>query len=480
MARFKSLTPCPPSRGVIVRTTAALAALLCAVPASFAQPGPLPAPGWTGSLDAAVQGLFARDAFWGLAQTFAPSAGYGTDTRWLEGYARAGLAGRHDLDRSTTVHGRVSVVASGTLGEDVFAQAGDGRVSFDEAYLGVRHTLAAGTTIDLSAGAQPYVLGRGLLLAVGAGNGFERGAVTLAPRRAWGRSAVLRATHGPAMLEAFWLDPNELPSGDTATSLAGGHLQWSPDASTSVGIARFEVLKSTAPYPQAPLRLVENGRDGLVVTDLHARWAPVSGPLQGLSLSGEVAFQRNDRIAMKATGWGVEAGWRFEHLPLQPRLSWSPRRFSGDRPGTADRLERFDALYYDSSPATWSSGGNGSLAFYNSNLHVDRFRVDLVVSARDFVNLNYWNVRAAQADSPIQYGQAGRVVSQANGIVLVSGVPVRPLTQEFYAEWTRAMSKQLFLTAGFGVAIPDDGLKAIVSGGAKSWVGGLLNLSYRY
>jgi hypothetical protein len=324
------------------------------------------------------------------------------------------------------------------------------------------------------------VLGHGLLLAVGAGNGYERGAVTLAPRRAWGNTAIVRATHGPATVEGFWLDPNELASNDTGTRLAGARAQWAPDASTSVGLAWFEVLRSTAPYPQTPVRLVENGRDGLAVTDLHARWAPTTGPLDGLSVSGELAIQRNDRIAMKAIGWGAQVGWRIADLPLQPRVSWSPRYFSGDQPGTRDRLERFDPLFYDASPATWSSGGNGSLAFYNSNLRVDRFRVDLTVSPRDFVNLNYWNVRAAQADSPIQYGQAGRLVGRGGAVALVSGVPVRPLTQELYAEWTRALSQRVFLTAGFGVAVPDDGLKALIPAGAKTWVGGLLNLTYRH
>ena len=473
------MTCVPPTR----RTAAVLAlALLAPLPAAAQTPAgaAAPADGWTWTLDAAAQGLVASHAFWGLAQAFAPAAGYDTRAAWLETYLRPGVAGRLALDAATTVRGGVSLVASGTLGEDVFQQGDTGRLLLDDAYVGVRRTLAGGTVLDASAGAQRYVLAQGLLLAVGAGNGYERGAMTLAPRRAWQNTAIARATHGPATLEAFWLDPNELASSDTGTRLGGGRAQWSPDASTSIGVAWFEVLRSSAPYPQAPVRLVENGRDGLSVTDLHARWAPVDGPLAGLSMSGELAIQRNDRIAMKAIGWGAEVGYRLAGLPFQPRLSWSPRYFSGDEPGTRDRLERFDPLFYDASPATWSSGGNGSLAFYNSNLRVDRFRVDLTLSPRDFVNLNYWNVRAAQADSPIQYGQAGRLVPQGGAVALVSGVPVRPLTQELYAEWTRVLSQRLFLTAGFGVAWPDDGLKAILPAGTKPWVGGLLNLAYRH
>ena len=88
-------------------------------------------------------------------------------------------------------------------------------------------------------------------------------------------------------------------------------------------------------------------------------------------------------------------------------------------------------------------------------------------------------MRAAQADSPIQYGQAGRLAMQGGTVALVSGVPVRPLSQELYVEWTRVLSQRLFLTAGFGVAWPDDGLKALLPAGARPWSGGLLNLVYR-
>ena len=476
------MPPLPSMRRAATCTIAALAFAVGTPGTAGAQSAAPPGgdEGWTASLEAGVQGLFARDAFWGLAQTFAPAAAYDTRTTWFEGYLRPGATGRRALDAATSLYGGVSLIASGTLRHDVFQQGDTGRVLVDDAHLGVRRTLAGGTVVDASAGAQRYVLGQGLLLALGAGNGYERGAVTLAPRRAWEMTAVVRATHGPATLEAFFLDPDELASGDTGTRLAGGRAQWSPDASTVLGIAWFEVLRSSAPYPQAPVRLIENGRDGLATTDLYARWTPASGPLAGLSVSGELAIQRNDRIAMKAIGWGAEIAWSFPGLPLRPRLSWSPRYFSGDEPGTPDRLERFDPLYYDAAPPTWSSGGNGSLAFYNSNLRVDRFRIELTVSARDFVSLNYWNVRAAQADSPIQYGQAGRLAVQGGTLALVSGVPVRPLTQEVYVEWTRVLSQRVFLTAGFGVAAPDDGLRAIVPTGAKSWVGGLVNVAYRH
>lgn len=455
-------------------------AVVLGSPAAHAQSVPPAGDGWTWSLEAVAQAVVQSHPFWGLAQAYAPAVGYDTRMTWLEAYLRPAARGERALGNATTVYGGVSVLASGTLGEDLFQQGDTGRVLVDDAFVGMRREFAGGARIDLSAGAQRYVLGEGLLLAVGAGNGFERGAATLAPRRAWEMTAVARATQGPATVEAFHLDPNELKSGDTGTTLAGARLAWAPDAATTIGIAWFEALRSAAPYPQAPLAILDGGRDGLRTTDLHFRWAPTVGPLAGLSLAGEFAFQRNDRIGMKANGYGAELAYTFAGLPFQPRVSWSPRYFSGDDPGTGDRLERFDPLFYDGAPRTWSSGGNGSFAFYNSNLRVDRFRVDLAVSARDFVNLNYWNVRAAEANSPLQYGQAARLAPTGGSFALVTGVPTRALSQELYVEWTRVLTRQLFLTAGIAVAMPDDGVKALVPTGAKTWVGGLVNLSWKY
>jgi hypothetical protein len=162
-----------------------------------------------------------------------------------------------------------------------------------------------------------------------------------------------------------------------------------------------------------------------------------------------------------------------------PRLSYSPRYFSGDKPGTTGRIERFDALFFDGSPATWSSGGNGSLAFYNSNLWVQQVRLELVLSQRDFANLSLYDVRAAQTNSPLQYGQAARLGIVENNLTVISGVPQKALTREVYAEYTRVLSQHWFLTAGVAGAKPREGLLALVPGGG-SWWGGLLNLSWRY
>ena len=458
---------------------AAVATVLSlAGPVSAQGSAPSPAAPVTFSLDGSLQLTHERNAFWGLGQQFAATADYKRSQTWLEVFVKPGLTATVPLGGGVTGYGGASLLASGTLGEDVFQVEDTGRLQVEDAYFGLRGQ-AGRWNWDVSAGAQPYKLGHGFLLSAGAGNGFERGGAILAPRRAWGMTGIARVSSGAFTAEAFHLDPNELDDGDTGTRLWGLHGQWSPSKESSVGLAHIRVRESTAPYPQAPVQIIENGREGLQTTDLIWRYEPQGGALAGLSVLGEAAWQRNGRINMKASGFGFEVGYRLARLPFMPKLSWSMRRFSGDDPGTAGKLERFDPLFYDGSPSTWSSGGNGSFAFYNSNLVVHRLRAELVLSQRDFVNLNWWKVNAAQANSPVQYGQAARLAIVDGGIGLVSGFPTRALSQEVYAEYTRLVTPHLFITTGVAGAIPGSGVKAVVRD-ARDWWGAFANLTIKY
>jgi Alginate export len=445
-----------------------------------AQPG-VPPPATspvTFSLDGSAQLTHERQSFWGLGQQFAPTADYPRSHTWLEVFVKPGLKLQAPLGHGLSGYGGVSLLASGTVGEDVFQVGKTGRLLVEDAYVGLRGQVD-GWNWDVSAGAQPFKLGHGFLLSSGAGNGFERGGAILAPRRAWGMTGIGRVSNGRFSAEAFHLNPNELESGDTGTRLWGLHGRWGTAEDGSIGLAHIRVSASGAPYPQAPVNIVENGRDGLQTTDLIWHYEPRSGALAGLSLLGEAARQRNARIGMKAQGWGFELGYRLAQLPFSPKLSWSMRGFSGDDPATPGRLERFDPLFYDGAPQTWSSGGNGSFAFYNSNLVVHRLRAELVLSQRDFVNLNWWKVNAAKANSPVQYGQAARLAIVDGSIGIVAGFPTRALSQEVYAEYTRVLTGNLFMTTGVAGAFPGRGVKAVVPD-ARDWWGVFTNVTFKY
>ena len=432
---------------------------------------------WT--LDGAAQAVVQRNSYWGLAQQFAPATEYKRSFNWLEVYVKPGMRAERQVNKTLSLYGGASVVASGTLGQDLFEQGDTGRVLLEDAFVGLKGGTPSEWNYDFSVGAQPYSLGSGFLLGSGSGNGFERGAAITAPRRAWQMTAIAKAGIGAWRGEAFYLDANELKSGDSKTKLAGAQLVWSPDAQNSVGLAHLKVTSSESPYPQAPINIIENGRNGLKTTNLHWRYEPNAGTLAGFSMTGELATQSHSTLDMSAKGMGLEFAYRFASLPWMPRLSYSARYYSGDDPATT-RLERFDPLFYDSAPNTWSSGGNGSFAFYNSNLVVHRIRVDLVLSPQDFANVSYWNVRAAQTFSPIQYGQGARLGVVNNSLAIISGVPTKALSQELYFEYTRVLNPKLFLTAGLALAFSEEGIKKITPNGTSTWAGGLLMLTYKY
>jgi len=439
------------------------------------------AEGLTFSFDGGVQVIQQKQAFWGLAQAFSPGSGYKSDYTWTEVYAKPGISFKKDAGEGREFFGAASVLAAHTGSTDLFQQGSNNKVLLEDGYVGLRQKQSDHASgYSFSVGAQPYRLGHGLLLANAGGNGFENSALVFAPRRSWEMAALAKLNTPQWTLEAFYLDAHELKSGDTNTKLAGANAIWTPAPGHHLGLAHFRVTDSTAPYPKAPVQIIENARDGLQTTDLHWRYEPTQGAMAGFSATGELALQRNPRIDMRAKGLGVEFGYRFTSLPFVPRLSYSGRYFSGDDPATSGRLERFDALFYDGAPPTWSSGGSGSFAFYNSNLTVHRFRVDLVLSPRDYLNVSFWDVRAAKANSPVQYGQAARLNITGGQVGLVSGFPVRSLSKEVYVEYTRVLNQNLFVTAGLALALPQEGVQALLPNGSKRWVGALANVVYRF
>lgn len=433
------------------------------------------------SAEASTQGVVGFNAFWGLAQTFSPDADYPTEHAWLESYAKFGLAASYQISPPFTLYGGAAIIGSSTWGKDYFEQKNDAEVLPENAYLGLRWQDATGDwRLDVSGGQQPYVLGNQLLLAVGAGNGFERGCLTTFPYRSWEMTGIGRASWKSLSLEGLYLDPNELESNDLHNRLAGVNLKWEPRPGQYAGVAYLKVLESEYPYAQAPATILPGGREGLQAYDAYWKWAPTEGPLAGFSFLGEAVLERNDRVNLEAFGGGVEFGYRFATLPFLPRLSYSPRYFSGDDPGTRDTLESFDPLFYMASPETWASGGSGSFAFYNANIIAQRLRLELMLSPKDLFNVTYWYLQAAEKNSPIQYGQAARLDLSGGAPVLISGVPERELSQDVYVDYVHLFSQNVFLTVGMAGSFPGQGVRELVPSGATRWWGGLINLTLRF
>lgn len=428
--------------------------------------------------DGAVQITGERNSWWNLPDTLAPTAKYNPDRGWLEFAVKPSVRFTYTASETIAFYGGLAVVGTGTLERDIFEEGNRGRLSLENAYAGIRVTGAPGITIDLSAGQQDYAIGTGMLIQNGGGNGFERGALLLSPRTAWEFAALGRVKAGRFSFDGFYLDPNELKSGDSHTKLAGAKAEYQLGTNQSIGLAYINVLQSEYPSMQAPLTLIPDGRDGLNTLHGFFRVEPFA-KLPDLWIGGELAWQWTDRIDQRAFGGQAEIGYTAATLPFRPTFSYAYRYFSGDDPGTASN-ERFDPLFYAGSPTAWATGGNASLAFYNSNVQAHRLGIDLMLSQQDFLKFRYWYVDAAELNSPIQFGQAARLGASGGFPTLLVGVQKPHLSDDFYLEHTRILTPNLFLTSGVASSIPGEGLKEIASGKAESWWGAYANLTWKY
>jgi hypothetical protein len=427
-----------------------------------------------------VAGFAYSGTWFGLA-SFNPANSFADNRAWGEGWLNPGIDAVARLNPWVEVYGGVSVGASGTLGADPYDQRNQGAISLENAFGGMRtRNPASSWNIDLSSGQQNYGVGTGMLLWQGAGNGFERGAAGTMPRLAWENATVARISYSGLSAEACYLDPNEVPSNDTHTTLAGGVAQYRWSEKSRVGLAGLHVLESDMfyPLPHDPAG-IPGGRKGL---DALQGFAEIEGSNFGIKnawLRGEFALERNSRIDMAAYALYGEAGYRFVTLPLVPAISYAYASFSGDNPSTA-RYERFDPLYYGNGLDNWWFGASSSYTFLNSNVDYHRVTLQLVVSQQDFVKVQYIRALADQLFSPIQFGQATRPVLTPGGIILVNGVSNDHLADEIYVEWAHVFSPNLTTAFWGSVAMPGKGLQDLPNVNSQTWFAAGVTLKVKY
>jgi hypothetical protein len=430
-------------------------------------------------LSGAVQPTGGIGSWWNLSESFAPDAAYKPDRLWNEGWMKASMTTDFTLSESLALYSGLSYVGSGNLGRDVFEQGNQGIIAVEDAFLGTRFANPAEELkIDVSYGRQPYKVGSGMLLSVGALNGFERGATTSFARRAWEEAGLIKLQRGTISWDGFYLNPNELRSGDTFTRLAGTKVETRQEDNQSIGLAYFNVFESEYPYAAAPLQLIPQGREGLNTMHTYMQWNPAPLAIPGFYIAGDYAYQWNERIAMSSHAFSGELGTLWSQLPWTPKSAYTFRSFQGDDPSTS-RFEKFDPLFYEGSPALWASGSNGSFSFLNSNVQVHRIQLSINPTQRDTISFYYWHLRADQTNSPLQFGQAGRIVAVGGEPQLVSGVPDSHLSDDFYLEHFRMLNPNWFLTTGGAVSVPGRGLRALVND-PTTWYGGIVSLAFQY
>ena len=433
-------------------------------------------------LQAGVNGVMERETFWNLAATTAPGSGYDPDKNWLEAYIKPGVSLEYELDDIATLYGKLSAVSSYTAGIDPFDEGDTGATTLEEAHVGIRGTGASGLSYDMSLGPRELRLGTGMIISNGASSGFERGALKLGPRKAWEMAAIGKLSGGGVTGTAFYLDPNELPSSDGKNELAGFDLRYDDPQGGYLGGTFVSVLESDTPYPKAapggigPPSVIPGARDGTNTLSLYGRTNPIDGPQGNLAFTGDLAYQRNEDMNLRAWAGRVQAIYTFADMPWTPSLTVGYQSFSGDDPNTS-ALERYDPLYYEGSPSAWATGSKSASTFINSNVNALSVALRVQPTAQDTFTLRYSHIRANELRSPIQFGQASRVDISGN---VVAGVTDAHLADDIFLEYSRVINRNTFLSAGVAVSFPGKGINDVVGGNAPIWTGGYVNVVINY
>jgi len=331
----------------------------------------------TFNADLMVAGFLNKDSWFGESPPWAPGAD--TDT-WFELGFEPQLAFETPLGGGT-FFGKLSAVYTNTFSDDASGLTigldDTDELTLEQGHVGWRMSdLFPGLeedTFSISIGRQDYVIGSGLLIADGGGDGGERGGWYLGMRKAFRTSAIARIASKELLAEAFYLE-NQPREGGVEGDVWGGNLEYHFGDSLTLG----------GTYLLADANIL--GLDKLDVYSGRASWKP----LAGLTLSGEYVHQTSDEI--RADGWYAQAAYEAKDLPWSPVFSYRYATFDGDDPNTT-RNENFRGIAYGYTDyGTWFQGEiTGNYPLGNSNLKSHTLRAKAQPSEKVTLNLIYYN-----------------------------------------------------------------------------------------
>lgn len=314
---------------------------------------------------------------------------------WVEGYVHAGLYGMTPISPNTYLYGSGSVLLSGSTGRELFTDQTRSHFDIEEAYAGV----VTGRTTDqgdrwvlnVSGGRQRFTLGDGFLIVNTAANGHDRAALQANARWASDFLGLAQLRYNQWKLEAFHVDPDEIPILDTRTRIYGLNVEHTPLPGLNWGASYLTVPRSTAKYylPDGSQR----EREGLKVYDLRGRWQPNAVGQSGPFIAAEAALQRNSNFPMKATAYTGELGYAFAQAAWKPTLSYRYSHFSGDDPHTA-RYERWDPLLSGGNGEQWVQGINHFKVVQIGNVNAHRIQLRMRPHQKLELVAQYWRFKA--------------------------------------------------------------------------------------
>ena len=417
-------------------------------------------------------GVYATsNPFFGFADLFTMGnkaarhpAGPGS-TSWAEAYIEPGIGGIFRLgDTPIYPYGSVTYLMSASWGQDIYDSGFRHHGAFEQAYGGVVVDLPGkGNAFNVSAGRQIYQLRQGFLISKipGSTNLGSLGALWLGPRLAYDRTVVATLKHGAFTAEGILLEPTEFPGMETDTRLTGGTVGYNDGEIVDAALTYLAVPRSQKPY-FAPDGSVTATREGLRTISPSVWLTGVFG-VEGLWFKGEFAYQTHEQLDMRAYAYALWPGYRADHLPWKPGISYRFASFSGDDPATTT-YERYDPLF-SGGQNNYVPGMLLSSVLLNANLRSQRLSLTANPSDQIGLTLEYSIHRA-------------NVTNNAGAIGPMQQLTSKDLAQEVDLFCNVYVGKSLYVQGVLAAAIPGAAIKEAVGGSAKNWYAAQLSLYY--
>lgn len=374
----------------------------------------------------------------------------------LEAGLELGLGGITRIGGSNAyVYGAASYIGSTTLGRDIFNPEST-RVhgELEDLYGGLLVAgKGAGRSFNLSVGRQKFSLNRNLLIGhvLGASNGGDRAASNLSPRNAYDMTVDARLQLSDFTLQAWFADPNELPTSDSRSQLAGLNFRYNNNRNLDATLTLLGLPRSDARYPLPDGTFLP--REGLRAVNPRIRWTSAFR-VPGLWLEGEWAHQWHDDFDMSADAAGAWIGYNFVDAAWKPGFLYRYAVFTGDDPSTST-YERFDSLT-GGVQRDWAQGMDMIKIVTNRNLRTHRFEASVKPLSGLDLSIDYFYFTADE-------------LNNLGGQPAVSTYGDEYLGQEFTPTLQWMINRSLYVQSLLSIVIPGRGLEEVLPEPAHTW-----------
>ena len=313
---------------------------------------------------------------------------------WGEAYIEPGIAGITQLGKRRIYgYGAASILASGRNTSDIYSGGATAYIAVERLYAGV---MGVGlgkkkhTNFDISAGRQFFQLNDGFLISKfsGSANAGERGSVYLNSRTAFQKSTIGKLHIDKWMLQAFWLEPQELfKQYQQNVQYSGGGVTYNDNRKIDAGLYYIQTTGGTARY-QVPGGFMD--KKGMYIINPKFWVKDIAGT--GLFFKSEYAFQSHTNADFRSNAWYAGLGISKTKWKFRPSLYYRYGFMQGDD-STTQRFERFDPIL-TGGLGNWVQGINFRKLTGNGNIISHRVELKSYFSRSFEMSLDYFLLQA--------------------------------------------------------------------------------------